>query len=128
MGATKAFAAAIGAGAVGKLRDATTFHERFALEQDTTIASNHGKIVHEPVGVVAAIIPWNGPVTTAAGKLSPSLAAGCTVVLKPAPDAPLGPMLLAEAIEAAGLPEGVASCPRVARWASTWSATATSTR
>jgi aldehyde dehydrogenase (NAD+) len=59
--------------------------------------------------VVAAIIPWNGPVTTAAGKLAPSLAAGCTVVLKPAPDAPLGPMLLAEAIEAAGLPEGVVS-------------------
>ena len=68
-----------------------------------------GVIVREPVGVVAAIIPWNGPVATASLKIAPALAAGCTVVLKPAPEGPVSVMLLAEAVEAAGLPEGVVS-------------------
>jgi betaine-aldehyde dehydrogenase len=62
---------------------------------------------HEPVGVVAAIVPWNVPLFTAALKLGPALAAGCTVVLKPAPETPLDAYLLAEVIEASGLPEGV---------------------
>ncbi|QEC46416.1 aldehyde dehydrogenase [Baekduia soli] len=109
VGASKAFATLIQAGAETKLRDATTFHERFELETEVPIAGNRGRITHEPVGVVAAVIPWNGPVTTLAGKLAPSLAAGCTVVVKPAPDAPVGTMIFAEAIEAAGLPEGVVS-------------------
>jgi aldehyde dehydrogenase (NAD+) len=60
-----------------------------------------------PVGVVVAIVPWNTPLFIAALKLGPALAAGCTVVLKPSPDAPLGFALLAEAIEEAGLPDGV---------------------
>ena len=60
-----------------------------------------------PVGVVGAIIPWNTPLFIAALKLGPALAAGCTVVLKPAPDAPLSIGVLTEAIEAAGLPDGV---------------------
>jgi acyl-CoA reductase-like NAD-dependent aldehyde dehydrogenase len=109
VGASKPFAALIQAGAESKLRDAMTFHERFELETEVPIGVNHGEIIHEPVGVVAAIVPWNAPVTTVAGKLAPSLAAGCTVVVKPAPDAPVGVMILAEAIEAAGLPEGVVS-------------------
>ena len=109
VGASDAFAATIGAAAMTKIRDATTFHERFALETEQSISGNRGLITHEPVGVVAAIIPWNGPVTTTSGKLAPALAAGCTVVVKPAPDAPLGPMILAEAADAAGFPEGVIS-------------------
>jgi aldehyde dehydrogenase (NAD+) len=60
-----------------------------------------------PVGVVGAIVPWNTPLFVAALKLGPALAAGCTVVLKPAPDAPLEFGLLTEAIEEAGLPDGV---------------------
>jgi aldehyde dehydrogenase (NAD+) len=60
-----------------------------------------------PVGVVGAIIPWNTPLFIAALKLAPALAAGCTVVLKPAPDAPLAACLLTEAFEEAGLPDGV---------------------
>jgi len=60
-----------------------------------------------PVGVVGAIIPWNTPLFIAALKLGPALAAGCTVVLKPAPDAPLSIGVLIEAIEEAGLPAGV---------------------
>ncbi|BBU21111.1 aldehyde dehydrogenase [Mycobacterium xenopi] len=60
-----------------------------------------------PLGVVGAIIPWNTPLFIAALKLGPALAAGCTVVLKPSPDAPLSIGVLTEAIEEAGLPPGV---------------------
>ncbi|WP_460315358.1 aldehyde dehydrogenase family protein, partial [Staphylococcus aureus] len=60
-----------------------------------------------PLGVVGAIIPWNTPLFIAALKLGPALAAGCTVVLKPALDAPLSIGVLTEAIEEAGLPPGV---------------------
>ncbi|HUI61330.1 MAG TPA: aldehyde dehydrogenase family protein [Steroidobacteraceae bacterium] len=61
----------------------------------------------EPVGVVGAIIPWNVPFMMAAWKLAPALAAGCTVVLKPAEDTSLSALLLAELIEQAGFPPGV---------------------
>ncbi|MDV3132850.1 aldehyde dehydrogenase [Mycobacterium sp. 29Ha] len=60
-----------------------------------------------PVGVVGAIVPWNTPLFIAALKLGPALAAGCTVVLKPAPAAPLEFAVLTEAIEEAGIPDGV---------------------
>jgi aldehyde dehydrogenase (NAD+) len=60
-----------------------------------------------PIGVVGAIVPWNTPLFIAALKLGPALAAGCTVVLKPAPDAPLEFGVLMEAIEEAGIPDGV---------------------
>ncbi|MCZ4078080.1 aldehyde dehydrogenase [Rhodococcus sp. H36-A4] len=89
--------------------DASTLHERFEFEEERTWAEGHGKLVREPVGVVATIIPWNGPVATASLKIAPALAAGCTVVLKPAPEGPVSTMILAEALEAAGLPEGVIS-------------------
>ncbi|SHU39397.1 NAD-dependent aldehyde dehydrogenase [Mycobacteroides abscessus subsp. abscessus] len=62
---------------------------------------------HSPAGVVAAVVPWNFPQTLTMFKLAPALAAGCTVVLKPAPETPLDALLLAEAAEAAGLPAGV---------------------
>lgn len=61
----------------------------------------------EPVGVVAAIVPWNVPLYTAALKLGPALAAGCTVVLKPSPETALDAYLLAEALSEIGLPPGV---------------------
>ncbi|OBI40489.1 aldehyde dehydrogenase [Mycobacterium sp. E796] len=63
----------------------------------------------QPVGVVAAIVPWNMPQFLIITKLVPALLAGCTVVLKPAPESPLDALLLAEMIEQAGLPEGVVS-------------------
>lgn len=63
----------------------------------------------EPVGVVAGIIPWNGPVAAAAMKLGPALAAGCSIVLKPAPEGPLTTYILAEIIEQAELPAGLVS-------------------
>src|SRR5579872_5623678 len=63
--------------------------------------------LREPVGVVGQIIPWNFPLLMAAWKLGPVLAAGCTVVLKPAEQTPLSILRLAELIMEAGLPEGV---------------------
>jgi acyl-CoA reductase-like NAD-dependent aldehyde dehydrogenase len=64
-------------------------------------------VVREPVGVVGAITPWNYPLNQIALKVAPALAAGCTVVLKPSEIAPFNAFILAEVIEAAGLPKGV---------------------
>jgi aldehyde dehydrogenase (NAD+) len=61
----------------------------------------------EPVGVVAAINPWNGPLGLAIWKLAPALATGCTVILKPAEQAPLSPLRLGELCLEAGIPPGV---------------------
>ncbi|WP_165321577.1 aldehyde dehydrogenase family protein [Rhizorhabdus phycosphaerae] len=63
--------------------------------------------VREPVGVVAAIVPWNSPLVLTAMKLAPALAAGCTVVLKPAEDTSLSALRLAELMMEAGVPAGV---------------------
>ena len=61
----------------------------------------------EPVGVVGAIIPWNSPLTASVWKIGPALATGCTVVLKPAEEAPLASLRLAELALEAGVPAGV---------------------
>ena len=63
--------------------------------------------LREPVGVVAQIIPWNFPLLMAAWKLGPALAAGCTIVLKPAEQTPLSALRLGELICEAGFPDGV---------------------
>ncbi len=62
---------------------------------------------HEPVGVVGQIIPWNFPLLMQAWKLGPALAAGCTVVMKPAEQTPLSALRMAELFQEAGFPEGV---------------------
>jgi len=64
-------------------------------------------VVREPVGVVAAITPWNFPLTLFANKLCPALATGCTIVLKPASTTPLATQRAIEAINGAGFPPGV---------------------
>jgi len=103
-----------------------TLAEEFLWEEPATPAdpSRFALIVREPVGVVGAIVPWNGPLGLALYKLAPALLAGCTVVLKAAPEAPSAPYLIAEAADAVGLPPGVlnvvtadrgvseTSCPR----------------
>jgi betaine-aldehyde dehydrogenase len=61
----------------------------------------------EPVGVVGQITPWNYPLLMAVWKLGPALAAGCTVVLKPAPTTPLSTLMLADLLQEAGIPDGV---------------------
>ncbi|WP_031362555.1 aldehyde dehydrogenase [Caballeronia sordidicola] len=65
--------------------------------------------VHEPLGVVAAITPWNSPIASDAQKLAPALAAGNAVVLKPAEITPLASLALARICEEAGVPKGVLS-------------------
>jgi len=62
---------------------------------------------HEPVGVVGAIVPWNFPLQMAAWKISAALAAGCTIVLKSAPETPCTATKLAEILAEAGVPDGV---------------------
>ncbi|MFD7441094.1 aldehyde dehydrogenase family protein [Streptomyces sp. NPDC059909] len=64
-------------------------------------------VLLEPLGVVGAITPWNYPLHQIVAKVAPALAAGCTVVLKPAEDTPLTARLFAEAVHEAGLPAGV---------------------
>ncbi|MER5297782.1 aldehyde dehydrogenase family protein, partial [Streptomyces pharetrae] len=64
-------------------------------------------VLHEPIGVVAAITPWNYPLHQIVAKVAPALAAGCTVVLKPAEDTPLTAQLFAEVVDGAGIPAGV---------------------
>lgn len=66
-----------------------------------------GLLVREPVGVVAAIVPWNAPLPLLAFKVAPALIAGCTVIIKASPEAPGEALLLGEAIKEAGLPDGV---------------------
>ncbi len=62
---------------------------------------------HEPVGVTAAITPWNFPAAMITRKVGPALAAGCTMILKPAPETPLTALALAALAEEAGVPAGV---------------------
>ncbi|MCX7907635.1 MAG: aldehyde dehydrogenase family protein [Bacteroidetes bacterium] len=84
---------------------------RFVFERELEDISRPGVsrnyLRYEPVGVVAAITPWNFPLKMAAWKLGPALAAGCTVVLKPAPEASASVLMLGELLNEVGLPPGV---------------------
>ena len=68
---------------------------------------SHTLVERDPIGVVAAIVPWNFPVTLALSKIAPAMAAGCTLVIKPSPGTVLDSYLLAEAALEAGVPPGV---------------------
>lgn len=75
----------------------------YAFEEKT----GNSTVLHEPVGVVGAITPWNYPLHQIVAKTAPALAAGCTVVVKPAEDTPLVARLFAQAVHEAGIPAGV---------------------
>ncbi|KAB7765207.1 aldehyde dehydrogenase [Xanthomonas maliensis] len=77
------------------------------VEPRTRANGGRVHVVHEPVGVVAAITPWNAPLVLLCYKVAAALAAGCTVVAKPSPETPIDAYILAECISAAGLPAGV---------------------
>jgi acyl-CoA reductase-like NAD-dependent aldehyde dehydrogenase len=85
----------------------TGSYARIAREFPFEERIGNSLVVREPVGVVAAITPWNYPLHQAMGKVAPALAAGCTVVLKPSEVAPLSAFILAEVVHEAGLPPGV---------------------
>lgn len=88
--------------------DYAALAETFEFETEVpTNVSPVGYVVREPVGVVAAIAPWNVPYAIMANKVAPALLAGCTVIMKPAPETPLEAYIIAECAEEIGLPEGV---------------------
>jgi len=80
---------------------------QIALSMPAEERVGNSLVVREPVGVVAAITPWNYPLHQVVAKVAPALAAGCTVVVKPSELAPLTAFLLAEVMDEAGLPPGV---------------------
>lgn len=100
--------------AMGDVRGAARTFEYYAgacdkLQGDTYPLA-HGYLgfsLIEPVGVTAHVIPWNFPISTTARGIAPALAAGCTVVVKPAEQTPFTALLLAELLTQAGLPDGV---------------------
>lgn len=85
------------------LADTYPFQER----HKPRAGGNVGLLVREPVGVVAAIIPWNGPPGLIAHKCAPALLAGCTIIVKASPEAPGAAYIIAEICEKIGLPPGV---------------------
>jgi acyl-CoA reductase-like NAD-dependent aldehyde dehydrogenase len=90
-------------------RDYAAMARELTLEEERRWDGGRARIVREPVGVVLALTPWNGPMPMSALKLAPALVAGCTAVLKPAAETPLTTMILAEILAEAGLPPGVVS-------------------
>jgi aldehyde dehydrogenase (NAD+) len=110
VGVPVAMARGVGMGAAALLGYYAALAEATAFEDVRASAGFQSKIavvVKEPVGVVAAINPWNGPLVGMLMKVAPALAAGCTIVMKPAPETPLDAYVIAEAAEAVGLPAGV---------------------
>jgi betaine-aldehyde dehydrogenase len=87
----------------GAFADAAQAAENFQWEEEV----GNSLVVREPVGVVGAITPWNYPLYQVVLKVAPSLAAGCTVVLKPSEVAPINAFILADVIDEVGLPPGV---------------------
>lgn len=101
--------------AKGEVLGGATFVEWYAEEAKraygdvipTHKADARVMVTRQPIGVVGAITPWNFPNAMITRKVAPALAAGCTVVLKPAEDTPLSALALAELAEKAGIPAGV---------------------
>jgi aldehyde dehydrogenase (NAD+) len=97
---------------LNNLNYALDLAESYEWEQDlglaqTMMGQNRRKVLKEAVGVVAAITPWNVPTQINMAKVIPALAAGCTVILKPAPESPILGTLIGEIAVEAGLPKGV---------------------
>ncbi|MFE6487903.1 aldehyde dehydrogenase [Streptomyces sp. NPDC057757] len=109
-----------GLGPASHLRRNADLIEKFPLEAPRPSMRGATIVRREPVGVVAAITPWNFPLGLALSKLAPALAAGCTVVLKPSPETALDSYLLADAAIEAGLPAGVLNIVLADRQASAY--------
>ena len=101
----------IGPGQVDNALDVLRYYAEVAasLETETLRVGRYSPALvrRDPVGVVAAVVPWNVPFFLTMMKVAPAMAAGCTLVLKAAPETPLNAYLLAEAAHAAGVPAGV---------------------
>lgn len=88
------------------MREACQLARELKFEEVRDTPRGRSVIRRQPVGVVAAIAPWNAPFVTAVAKVVPALLTGCTVVYKPAPETPLDLLFMAEALREAGLPAG----------------------
>ncbi|MFT4160508.1 aldehyde dehydrogenase [Shinella sp.] len=97
----------VGSVAANAFRQYSAMASTYEFVQPRVSDGDRAYRVMEPVGVVAAIVPWNGPAAMIAYKAAPALLAGCTVVVKPAPEAPTAAYLMAEIMEDVGLPPGV---------------------
>jgi aldehyde dehydrogenase (NAD+) len=108
IGGLASFAGPMTAGATMNLKQIIALVEQFAFVEARSSPVVHSALVaHEPVGVVAAIAPWNAPYGIMLNKVAYALAAGCTVIIKPSPETPLEAYIIAEAAAAAGVPKGV---------------------
>lgn len=108
MGGLASFAGPMTAGSTLAFDQLIGMFERFAfIEKRSSHAARCALVAYEPVGVVAAIAPWNAPYGIMLNKVAYALAAGCTVIMKPSPETPLETYIIAEAAEAAGIPGGV---------------------
>ena len=96
----------VGAGA-GHIRNTIAALKAFEFDQQLGDHAPNDRILHEAVGVVGLITPWNWPMNQVALKVAPAIAAGCTMVLKPSELAPLSSLLFARIIDEAELPPGV---------------------
>jgi len=100
-------------GAAGRAKESFDMYANMAttfLFEDVRLPSIGGGqalVLREPVGVVAAIVPWNSPLSLGTAKLAPALLAGCTIVYKASPEAPIEAYIFAEVADAIGLPAGV---------------------
>jgi betaine-aldehyde dehydrogenase len=109
MGVLHSIATAFSGGMGGVFDYYAGLADKFPFEERHTPTGGgaHGLLVREPVGVVGAIIPWNGPIIMIAYKVAPALLAGCTVIVKASPEAPGAAYIFAEIAEEVGLPPGV---------------------
>ena len=110
LGSARSFASFVHDVSIGIWRDYARRGDEVELEVAETNPDGRTVLLRkEPVGTVLAVVPWNGPIVLTSLKLAPALLAGCSVVVKPAPETPLAPLLLADILAEAGVPEGVVS-------------------
>ncbi len=109
------------AGGTARFTNYAKIGDTFAFESrvDSAVAKV-AYVLHEPVGVVVAIAPWNAPYAIMVGKVAPALLAGCTVIMKPSPETPLDTYIMAEVAQEIGLPPGVLNLVPAHREASDW--------
>ena len=91
------------------IRHGVKLAEGFAFTEEMPVLGGTAVVAKEPIGVVAAIVPWNFPAHLGLIKMVPALIVGCAMVIKPSPEAPLDMILMAECADLAGFPKGVLS-------------------
>ena len=107
VGAPRWFAGAFSSFAALHFRYYAGLAETYPFEESRRAHIGAVKVLREPIGVAALIVPWNAPLILLTQKLAAGLLTGCTLVVKPSPETPLDALILAECAQAAGLPPGV---------------------